>query len=207
MRDRSRTRAGGPGPVADPGALAVAAQVLIALQTAAQVAVGVAGGTRSELFARFVPLSLPLFVTTVVVFLCWFRRCRLNAGHFAPGTQRHSAGLAVGAWFIPVVMWWVPLRVALDIRRANRPAGANPPAGGEWLINAWWVAWLGKTIGAVIAIRLGAPRPYPYSLYDEVVGVVAAVLAILVIRQITAGQTARIRADLKSVRYGRTSSH
>lgn len=135
------------GPVADPRRLALAAQVLIAVQTAAQLALAAAGGTGSKLFAQFAPLSLLLFAATVVAFLCWFRRCRLNAERFAPGTHRYSAGFAVGAWFIPVAMWWIPRRMALDVWRAN------PPAGGAWVVDAWWAAWLAKTVGGAIAVR------------------------------------------------------
>ncbi|MCX5208116.1 DUF4328 domain-containing protein [Kitasatospora sp. NBC_00240] len=166
------------GPVVVPRRLAVAAQLLIAALTALQLALAVAGGTGSELFARSVPVLGPLFVVTVVVFLCWFRRCRLNAQCIAPGTQHHSAGLAVGAWFVPLAMWWIPRRIALDIWRAGNPAG------GTWLIEAWWVAWLAKTVGSVAVGRFGV-RPAGYSVYDEVVGVIAAVLAILVIQRIT----------------------
>lgn len=187
------------GPVADPRRLALAAQVLIALQTAAQLAVAVTGGTRSKFFPQFVPVSLPLFLATIVVFLCWFRRCRLNAELFAPGTHKHSAGLAVGAWFIPVAMWWIPRRIALDIWRANSPVG------GTWLINAWWAAWLAKTVGGAVAVQLEA-RPYGFSLYDEVVGVVAAALAILMIHQVTARQDAQVRADLEALPFTPTSS-
>ncbi|GJF32473.1 hypothetical protein KNE206_51730 [Kitasatospora sp. NE20-6] len=184
------------GPVADPRRPALAAQVLIAVQTAVQLAGAVTVGTGSKLFAQFVPISMPLFVATVVVFLFWFRRCRLNAEHFAPGTHRYSAGLAVGAWFIPVAMWWIPRRMALDVLRANSPAG------GAWVINAWWAAWLAKTVGGAIAVQLGS-GPYGYSPYDAAVNVVAAVLAILVIRQVTAGQDAAVRADLAAMPFTR----
>lgn len=183
------------GPVADPRGLAVAAQVLIGVQGAAQLAVAVAGGTRSELFSRYVPIAGPLFIATIVVFLCWFRRCRLNAEHFAPGAHKYSAGAAVWAWFVPGPMWWIPRRVALDVWRANAPAG------GAWLIDAWWVAWLGKSVGAAILIELGAARPYAYSPPDATVGVVAAVLAILVIRRITARQHAAVGAEMASLPF------
>jgi hypothetical protein len=68
-----------------------------------------------------------------MVFLSWFRRCRLNAELFAPGTHKYAPGFAVGAWFIPVAMWWIPRRIALDIRWAGSPVGA------AWLLklNSW----------------------------------------------------------------------
>lgn len=186
-------------PVADPRPLARAAQVLIAVQTVAQLALAVAGGAKSAVFARFAPLSMVLFLATIVMFLNWFRRCRINAELLAPGTQKYSAGFAVGAWFIPLAMWWIPRRITLDIQRAHSPAG------GAWLIEAWWVAWLAKTVGGAVAAQLGG-EAYGYSLYDDVVGVVAAVLAVLMIQQITAGQDAKVHADLASAPVTQKSS-
>jgi uncharacterized protein DUF4328 len=186
-------------PVADPRPLARAAQVLIAAQTVAQLALAVAGGARSTTFARFAPISMVLFLAATVIFLNWFRRCRLNAELLAPGTQKYSAGFAVGSWFIPLAMWWIPRRIALDIRRAASPVG------GAWLIEAWWVAWLAKTVGGGVAAQLGE-KTYGYSLYDDVVGVVAALLAILMIQQVTAGQNAQAHADLASAPVTQKSS-
>ncbi|WP_228034043.1 DUF4328 domain-containing protein [Streptomyces spongiae] len=163
----------GGRPTADPRPLAVAAQALIAAQTVAQ----------SVSSARYASVSVALFVAAVVVFLCWFRRCRLNAEVFAPGTHRYAPGFAVGGWFIPVAMWWIPRRTALDIWRASGPAG------GEWLINAWWVAWLAKAVGTATAHQF-ASRPGGSFLYDQVTGVVVGVLAILVIGRVTARQHA-----------------
>ncbi|MFJ9773230.1 DUF4328 domain-containing protein [Kitasatospora sp. NPDC101157] len=188
------------GPVADPRRPALAAQLMIGGYTVAQLAVAVAGGSRSAFFRQFSPVSTLLFLATIAVFLCWFHRCRLNAEQFAPGTHRFSSGLAIGAWFIPVVMWWIPRRITLDIWRAGSPVG------GVWLVNAWWVAWLGKTVGGAIAIELGAPRPYTYSPIEETVGVVAGVLAILLIHRVTAGQHARVRAAMQSPPFARTAA-
>ncbi|WP_441245773.1 DUF4328 domain-containing protein [Kitasatospora sp. McL0602] len=185
------------GLVADPRPLAWAAQGLIAAQTVAQLVLAAKGGTRSAFFVQSTPLSVLLFLATIVVFVCWFRRCRRNAEHFAPGTHRHSAGFAVGGWFIPVVWLWLPRRVALDIWRAGSPVG------GVWLINLWWAAWLAKNLGGAIATRFEA-HPNGYASYDVVVGVVAAVLAILVVRQITAGQDAKVRSDLAGLSFAPT---
>ncbi|MFC9327340.1 DUF4328 domain-containing protein [Kitasatospora sp. NPDC057015] len=182
------------GLVADPRPLALAAQILIAAQTAAQLALAMAGGSRSEVFARTGAISGLLLLSTVIVFLCWFRRCRRNAEILAPGTHKYSGGLAVGGWFIPVAMWWIPRRVTMDIWRATGPVA------GTWVIDAWWTAWLAKTVGAAIVLRMQSNLD-GYSLYNQVVGVVAAALAILVIRRITAGQDAKVRAHLATVPF------
>lgn len=193
--DESRPRAVvHGGPVAAPHRLALAAQVLIAAHTALQFATALAGGTRSKFFALTVPLSVPLFVATVVVFLCWFRRCRLNAEVFAPGTHKYSPGFAVGAWFVPVAMLWIPRRITLDIWRATSPAD------GTWLVNAWWTTWLGGDIVSALAARPGTHLT-GLSPYGQALTVAATGLAILMIRRLTTRQDARIRADLAALPF------
>lgn len=171
--------------------------MLIVAQTVAQFGLAMTGGSRSKLFAQTAPISMLLIFATIVVFLCWFRRCRLNAEIFAPGTHKYSTGFAVGGWFIPVAMWWIPRRIALDVWRANGSVG------GAWMINAWWVAWLAKTLSGGIAAGFQS-HPNGYSLYKMVVGVVAAGLAIVVIRQVTAGQDGKARADLAVLPFAPT---
>ncbi|MFF0297250.1 DUF4328 domain-containing protein [Kitasatospora sp. NPDC004614] len=183
-----------PGPQALPDdrsatgvrRLALAAQVLIGLEAASQAVVAAAGGTRSAVFPMLVPLLVVLAVGSCVAFVLWFRRCRLNVDRFGPDIQKYSAGWAVGAWFVPLAMWWIPRRIALDIWRATEPAGKT------WLINAWWAAWLAQTVGATVLDELGA-GDNGYSAFDVVTGLAAAVLAILVIRQITSAQEAKLR--------------
>lgn len=185
------------GPVTDPRPLALAAQVLIAVQTLWQLGLALAGGTRSKLFAETVTfVTMPLFFGVTIVFLCWFRRCSLNAEVFAPGTHRHSRGFVLGAWFIPLVQWWVPRRIALDIWRASG-------LGGTWLLNAWWVAWLARALVGCVE-GLSERHPNAFSLYDESANLVATVLVILVIRKITAAQDATIRQDLAGLPFART---
>ncbi|MFD7641686.1 DUF4328 domain-containing protein [Kitasatospora sp. NPDC059795] len=167
--------------------MALAAQVLIGLETALQLVLAAAGGTRSALFRAVVPLSALLFFGSVAVFLVWFRRCRLNAELLAPGTHRYSLGWAVGAWFTPVALLWIPRTVTLDIWRASSPAGT-----GVWLVNAWWAAWLAKTVGGVIVGEIGH-NAYGYSAFDTAAGLAAAVLAVLLIRRLTAHQEAALR--------------
>ncbi|MFI6154469.1 DUF4328 domain-containing protein [Kitasatospora sp. NPDC051170] len=190
------------GRAADPRPLAIAAQILVGLQSALQIVLGFAGGTRSDTFRTLTPLSVPLFIATVAVFLSWFRLCRRNAEVFAPGTQRHSQGFAVGAWFIPLIMWWMPRRIALDIWRAGGPAaGTERGSGGTWLVEAWWVAWLAKTIGPSAALYFLGNGFDPYSPFGQITSAVAGVLAILFIHRLTARQHARATEPLAAAPF------
>ncbi|MEV6675035.1 DUF4328 domain-containing protein [Streptomyces sp. NPDC051162] len=72
---------------------------------------------------------------TSALWAVWFRRARLNAELFAPGTHRMGTGWAAGAWFTPVVNLWFPKQIVNDIYRASAPAypPAQPgPAAGGW---------------------------------------------------------------------------
>lgn len=153
---------------------ATAAQALIAGQTATQLALAAAGGSHSGLFAAVVPVTALLLVGSTVAFLVWFLACRANAELLVPGSQRYTDKLAVCGFLVPV-LWWIPVRATLDIR------DASGSSRGTALIVGWWAAFVAKVIGSVVVDGGG------YTPYDVVSGVLAAVLAIAVIRRITAG--------------------
>ncbi|MDH6137111.1 hypothetical protein P3T37_006543 [Kitasatospora sp. MAA4] len=158
----------------------MATQVLIIMH----VILGTADGISSTFFTATARLTMPLFLGIVVVFLCWFRRCRLNAEVFAPGKHKYAANTTVGTWFTPGVMWWAPRRITLDIWSAG---GAT---GSPWVINAWWAAWLAKSVG-VTAYMVIDLNGNPNSPYIVLVDIVASVLAVLMIQQVTAAQKAK----------------
>lgn len=175
----------GRGAVADPRPAAKAAQVFIAVQTAVQLVLGAGGGSHMPGFQVAVQVLVWTTVGSVVSFLVWLRRCRRNAELFAPGTQRYAAGFAVGGWFIPVAMWWIPRRVAADVWRAGGVAGT------AWLVDVWWAAWLLKSVGVGIVTQAGGPSVY---VTAAVVALPAGGLAVALIQRITAAQTARLSA-------------
>nr|WP_277347997.1 DUF4328 domain-containing protein [Streptomyces sp. HNM0574] len=92
-------------------------------------------------------LSAPL----VAAWLTWFWRVRTNAEALAPGRVRYPAGMAIGAWFIPVCCWWFPKQIINDVWRASSqdldarapsPFGGPQPVTGRTLTNAWWTLWV-----------------------------------------------------------------
>ncbi|MEU7045376.1 DUF4328 domain-containing protein [Streptomyces varsoviensis] len=153
-------------------------------------------------------------LATGIVWAVWFRRTRLNAEVFAPGRHRYGSGWAAGAWFTPVVNLWFPKQIANDIWRASSPAGPYAPRG---LLNAWWVVWIvgivlnsattmqytvarGRMIDthvAVLNVR-GRVDAFQNALATSIVSclvlLAAAVLAILLVRRLTAMQEQRAMA-------------
>ncbi|MEU6237588.1 DUF4328 domain-containing protein [Kitasatospora sp. NPDC047058] len=165
----------------DPRELATGLQVAVVAESALWTAV-VATGGRTGPPAWAAPLVTALTLIALVLVACWLRRCRLNGEVLAPGTLRYGPGLAAGAWFIPLAMWWIPARIVLDVRRAS---GLD---GRAWLLAGWWSTHLARTalwLGMTFAGAAGA------DVTDAVtapLGVVSGVLMILTVREITAAQ-------------------
>ncbi|MEU3877194.1 MULTISPECIES: DUF4328 domain-containing protein [Streptomyces] len=151
-----------------------------------------------------------LFAATAAVWAVWFRRMRVNAEIFAPGTHRFGTGWAAGAWFTPVVNLWFPKQIANDLYRASSPAG--PQAAPRTLLNWWWVLWV--TSFGVDAVSTVFDRAATVKLrgldhgswrdgvelmktslvldaFSSLLLLAAAPLAILVVRQLTRMQEQR----------------
>ncbi|MGF1427519.1 DUF4328 domain-containing protein [Kitasatospora sp. LaBMicrA B282] len=170
------------GRIKDPRLLARLTQGLLTVSVVLPLTADASGSDTGPLGQAAFLLSAPLLLTTAVFFISWFARCRDNAQLLAPGSQRHARGWAIGAWFVPFVMWVLPYRMARDIWRANGPAR------GEWLLHAWWAAWLAKTAGAIVGVELGLGLD-GLKWFRLVAHSVAGVLAILMIQQISADQS------------------
>ena len=79
------------------------------------------------------------YTLTVIVFLVWFYRARINAER-SGWPQRRARGWAFWGWVVPIADLWVPFQVMRDIWRASRPSSR---AGGlPWLPAVWWASWL-----------------------------------------------------------------
>ncbi|MDT0305775.1 DUF4328 domain-containing protein [Streptomyces sp. DSM 44917] len=141
-------------------------------------------------------LSSLMILATGIVFICWFYRTRVNAELFAPGGQRLGRGWAIGGWFVPVVNLWFPKQIANDVWRSSVPWGRNPRLG---LVTAWWVLWLIMSIlsGAASVVapdEIGAgdidelQTETALMMLSGVVGVAAAIVALIYVRRQTAYQ-------------------
>ncbi|GAA2052972.1 MULTISPECIES: protein kinase domain-containing protein [Streptomyces] len=78
-----------------------------------------------------------LMLATGLVWLLWFHRVRHNAEVFAPGQIRYGKAMAIGVWFIPIGMLFMPRGIARDIWRASHPQ-AYPPMKA---VDFWWALW------------------------------------------------------------------
>lgn len=145
------------------------------------------------------------FVLTAIVFIRWFHAAYRNLVALGASELRFTTGWAIGAWFVPLLCFWWPKQIADDIWRGSDPEA--PPAQGlafregavAAFVTLWWVFWLATSIGGNLAVRVlfsadtlddyrnSARVDIGVSLLD----IAAAVLAIGVVRRITARQLER----------------
>ncbi|WP_312018698.1 DUF4328 domain-containing protein [Streptomyces sp. I05A-00742] len=137
-------------------------------------------------------------LATAVVFIIWFRRVRINAEVFRPDGHRMRRGWAVWGWIVPVVNVWFPKRIANDIWSASLPhePDGSPRRVPRTLMNWWWglliaAFTLGRTGGRMYsrAETLEEVRRAVEVLFvADAVDIVAAVVAMLFVRRLTALQ-------------------
>ncbi|MER5783955.1 DUF4328 domain-containing protein [Streptomyces mobaraensis] len=136
-----------------------------------------------------------------VLFLIWFHRVRSNAEVFRPGGHRMDRGWSIGAWFVPVVNFWFPKKIANDVWAASlphRPDG-SPVRAPRTVMNWWWGLWI-----ATLVLGRGGGRMYARAeTFEEIrratgvlfvadaVDIAAAVLAFLFVHRLTALQDAK----------------
>lgn len=142
-----------------------------------------------------------LLALGATAFIIWFYRVRRNAGLFLPLGHRRGTGWTIGAWITPIVQFWFPQQLMADSWDASAPVdrdGRRRPVG-HGLVSAWWTAWLVSLLLSRIADDLaghsfGTVDPQALLVVDSAAGTVraaAAVLAILVVRRLTAMQEER----------------
>lgn len=138
-----------------------------------------------------------LLLATAVVFIVWFFRIRGNADVWAPDLQRRAKGWFIAGWIVPIVQFWFPRTMVVDAWRAGRPEPYGADRRGEFaLINFWWLFFWASRITAEVGSRsfdealnvdtlVAATN---WILVGDLLDVVAAVLAILLVRRLTSMQ-------------------
>jgi eukaryotic-like serine/threonine-protein kinase len=158
----------------------------------------------------FALLGLASYVVTGIVFVVWFQRCYKNSQALGASNLRFSSGWAAGAWFVPFLNLVRPKQIADDIWKSTDP-DAPAMQNSSWMaarvpgfLHAWWAFFI---TGAVVS-RIVASLANDYdslselrtldriSAVAEIVTMVGAILAALVVRAMTA------RGELRAKNLG-----
>lgn len=125
------------------------------------------------LFGLIALAMVPVFITTVVLFCRWFHLSVRYANVRGIRVGATPAG-AVGAWFIPFANLVRPF----DYTRAMLSEGG----GNTSLVGPWQTAWIVGNIATNLSSRLESTAVSFVALLIEVA---SAVLAIMVVREVT----------------------
>jgi hypothetical protein len=137
---------------------------------------------------------LLMAILTGIVFIRWLFVAH-SSDRMHPESMRHKSGWAIGGWFVPVLNLWRPFGVTIDLRRGI----LGPGEKATTLMWAWWLTWLASLVADRVAAALWSAddavglRGFGRDLRDaaqadivsSVIDMVAAVLAILVVRHLT----------------------
>jgi hypothetical protein len=193
--------------------LNVAASLAIIASTVAETAVlkdypggaVIPGGDVAEAIDRSVLLSrigLGIYVVSGIAWLVWQHRAQANLHALRIPSLQYSPRWAVGWWLIPFANLFKPFQTVRELWKASGPS-SGWPSGRTWAVIGWW--WAGWIAGIAIArIALSVLRGSPDTLgsFDplisgnrwlvvgEIVTVVTAVLAILIVRSVIDRQSA-----------------
>lgn len=145
-----------------------------------------------ESLARLTILVLLLQAGTIVAWLIWQYRAVRRVHALGIEGLRFSPRAAIGWWFVPIANLVLVFQAMVELWK-----GSDPRARGlEWksrttpqLLVAWWATLLASRVlsGAAGGTAVGSPESgLLWAIPADLITVVAAVLAIVVVRGIDA---------------------
>jgi hypothetical protein len=151
-------------------------------------------------------LKFPTYVFTVVMFLVWLHRAHSNLATLGARNLDFTPGWAVGWWFIPFANLVKPFQAVREVWSESDPEAddseqvffSTGPRTAPTYMGVWWAMWLLSNFSANVASRVYDPDTMSnveiggvLFVTTAVLSVVAAILAIMLVRDITARQAAR----------------
>ena len=141
-------------------------------------------------------LQLTLIILTAIIFLLWTHRANKNLSALGAKDLKFTPGWAVGNWFIPILNFFRPAQVMVEIWKASDP---RDESGLEWktansppIVNWWWIAYIGSSILGTWTGRIDFSTATLQQIMttswlgalSDLASVVAGILAILMVRDI-----------------------
>ena len=144
-------------------------------------------------------LIIVTYLFTAVAFITWTYLARGNIERWAIGGLGWGPGWAIGGWFIPIANLVIP-KLVMDAVHS----GSEVPPDAHWserrssgLVTGWWVTLVVAGIAANAYARLGVEATgtvagvTAFNAVSTVLYMISGVLAIALVRRVTALQEAR----------------
>jgi Domain of unknown function (DUF4328) len=136
-------------------------------------------------------------LATGIVFIVWLYRARTNADALGGRFQRRGKGWAIGGWFCPIVNLWFPYQIVTDVRREADGEPKSYP-----LHRVWWGFWIATgALGTSSRLQTGEDvnsltDATDAAIVEFLLAIPAAILAIFVVRAVTASWERRQTAPV-----------
>ncbi|MDO8683352.1 MAG: DUF4328 domain-containing protein [Armatimonadota bacterium] len=165
-------------------------------------------------------LTSLLFFTIGIIFLMWIYRVHKNLSALGACDLKFTSGWAVGYFFVPFYSFFRPCQIVTEIWKASDPTANEghllKNVNSSPLVGLWWVAHLAMNILSLMATAaITGPAQHSVSelrsgtismLVADVVAVLAAVLAMLVIKAVDTRQEEKHRLLLSAASAQETHS-
>lgn len=158
-------------------------------------------------------LQFVIFIATAIVFLMWLHRVYRNLPALGAAKPDTTPSWAVAYFFIPFVNLIKPFQVVREIWHESTPAAATQNKFGEdfggdssrsgtpALVGWWWALWIIANIAGRASSRFtdtagtieGMLLASWATVASDALFIIAAVLAILVVKRIDEMQEAKFR--------------
>jgi hypothetical protein len=155
-----------------------------------------------------------IFIVTAIVFVVWFYRVHANLVPLGARNLTYTPGWAAGSWFVPILNLYRPVQIAQEIWRNSDPDAVDSgrireeAASNSVLIGFWWASWIVCNVLSNIALRMPVNSPITLQsatqmqMVSGATSMIAASLALIVIWNIDARQTARADAIHAAINRG-----
>lgn len=140
-------------------------------------------------------LTVLASILAAIFFCVWLHRAAKNLPALGRTGMTYTPGWTIGWFFVPFANLVRPLATVTEVWKASDPT-IDPREGYGWLgsrgsglLPLWWGAWILSSILANISGRIDASSSSgAVGLAGTMFSMVAAVLCILVMREITSRQ-------------------
>lgn len=146
---------------------------------------------------------LVVFVVTGIVWCVWQHRAQRNAIELAYGKLQFTPGWAVGWWFVPFANLFKPFQTVRELWKASHGRHDGRIVATWRVIGWWWGLWLTANVLERFVVRSGSMdtlsdliRSDTWEIVANGVMVVAAILAIMIVRSVVALQERAVAPPL-----------
>jgi len=158
---------------------------------------------------------LVAFIVTGIAFCFWIHSSHRNLPALGARGLKYSPAWAVGGFFVPVLNLFRPYQVTKEIWKASDP-NVGPGSGLDWqdaptspLIGWWWVIFIVSSFAGYFLLRMALSAETisdfmslsVVTLVMDSVDILAAILAIILVRTIDQRQTIKNQQMLYAVTH------